>query len=76
MGQMKGEKLRVEWIWVLPVGALLLVACDYGGVARLMWDMQPAAARKTWPGPTGLRVIAGILAIVAIATRLLQPTGG
>ncbi|GAA3075154.1 hypothetical protein [Streptomyces glomeratus] len=65
--------MHIEWIWLLPVGALLLVACDYGGVARLMWDMQPAAARNVRPGPTGLRVIAGILAIV---TRLIQPTDG
>ncbi|MFH9009052.1 hypothetical protein ACH4E5_38180 [Streptomyces afghaniensis] len=73
---MKGEKVHIEWIWVLPVGALLLVACGYGGVARLMWNMQPAARRSAWPGPTGIRVIAGILAIVAIATRLIQPVRG
>jgi hypothetical protein len=72
----KGEKLHIEWIWVLPVCALLLVACDYGGVARLMWDMQPAARRRAWPGPTGVRVIAGILAIMAIVTRLIQPANG
>ncbi|QOV36038.1 hypothetical protein IM697_39400 [Streptomyces ferrugineus] len=56
--------------------ALLLIACDYGGVARLMWDMQPAARRNMWPGPAGLRVIAGALAVVAIATRLIQPADG
>jgi hypothetical protein len=72
----KGEKLHIEWIWVLPVCALLLVAWDYGGVARLMWDMQPAARRRAWPGPTGVRVIAGILAIMAIVTRLIQPANG
>lgn len=65
--------MHTEWIWVVPVGALLLVACDYGGVARLMWDMRPDARRRLWPGPAGLRVIAGVLAIV---TRLIQPAHG
>lgn len=65
--------MHIQWIWLLPVGALVLVAWDYGGVARLMWDMQPAARRRTWPGPTGLRVIAGILAIAATMTRLIEP---
>jgi hypothetical protein len=38
--------------------------------------MQPAARRRAWPGPTGVRVIAGILAIMAIVTRLIQPANG
>lgn len=70
-----GETLHFEWIWVLPIGALLLVACDYGGVARLMWNMQLAARQRLWPGPTGLRVVAGIMAILATVTRLVQWTG-
>ena len=61
--------MHIEWIWVLPVGALLLVACDYKGAARLMWNMQPAARRSAWPGPTGFRVIAGILRFLADRLR-------
>ncbi|CAL9661090.1 hypothetical protein SUDANB105_07014 [Streptomyces sp. enrichment culture] len=76
LGLPEGQKLRIEWIWVLPVGALVLVACDYGGVARLMWEMQPPARRRLWPGVTGFRVTAGILAIVTIVTRLIEPAGG
>lgn len=26
--------VRIDWIWLTP-----LTPCDYGGVARLMWDM-------------------------------------
>ncbi|GAA3093881.1 hypothetical protein [Streptomyces echinatus] len=71
--------MRIEWIWLLPMGTLLLVGFDYGGVARLMWDMQPAARhieRLGRLGPVCLRVLAAILALAATASHLVRPAGG
>ncbi|WP_251091752.1 hypothetical protein [Streptomyces sp. Caat 7-52] len=68
--------MRIEWIWLLPIGALLLLAFDCGGGARLMWDMQPAAKHIKGIGPVCLRVLAAILASAATLTRLVHPAGG